>query len=88
MGAPPNLDGNGPNRGRGWGLIQMGSVAIGLAAAGPNEGVAFTILVVEQVGEDRRVETRIVEFEREIVAALVGALGPRSADLGFMRSSA
>jgi len=82
------LDGNGPNRWRGRGLIQIGSVAIGLAAAGPDERVAFTILIVEQVGEDRRVEARIVEFEREIVAALVRALRPDGTDLGLMWSTA
>src|SRR5271166_6762620 len=37
-----------------------GSVAVGLAAAGPDEGVAFAVLIVEQVGVNRRVEARIV----------------------------
>ena len=59
-----------------------GSVAVGLSAAGPDEGEGFTILVVEEVGIDRSVEARIVQLDREIIAALGGALGPGGADLG------
>lgn len=47
----------------------FGSVAVGLAAAGPDQGVAFAVLIIEDVGVDRRVEARIVQFDREIVAA-------------------
>src|SRR5689334_11161963 len=59
-----------------------GSVAVALAGARPDEGVAFAVLVVEEVGEDRGVKGRIVELEREIVAALVGALRPSGPNLG------
>jgi len=50
--------------------------------------VALALFVVEQVGEDRGGEARIVELEAQIVAALVGALGPGGADLDFMRCTA
>jgi hypothetical protein len=56
-----------------------------LARAGPDEGVALAVLVVEQVSVDRCVEGRIVELEREVIAALFGALRPRGADLCLMR---
>jgi hypothetical protein len=59
-----------------------------LARARPDQGVAFAVLVVEQVGVDRRVERRIVELEREVVAALFGALRPASAYLSVMRRTA
>ena len=61
-----------------------GSVAVGLAAAGPDEGVGLCVFVVEEVGVDRSVEARIVQFDREIIAALGGALRPGGPDLGFM----
>ena len=57
-------------------------VAVGLAVAGPDEGVAFAIFVIEQVGVDRRVEARIVQLDRDIVAAFGGALRPPGPDLG------
>jgi hypothetical protein len=47
-----------------------GSVAVGLAAAGPDEGVAVGALVVEEVGVDRSVDARIVQLDREIIAGL------------------
>src|SRR5579859_2047735 len=71
-----------PARGTGRGFGKSGLVAVALAGARPDEGVALTVLVVEQVGENRRVEGRIVELEREIVAALVRALRPGGPDLG------
>src|ERR1700680_3624287 len=58
------------------------SVAVGLAAAGPDEAEGLAILVVEEVGIDRSVEARIVQLDREIVAALAGALWPGGADIG------
>src|SRR5271166_3210048 len=62
--------------------IVSGSVAAAAAVrAGPDQAVALAVLVVEQVGEDRGGEARIVELEAQIVAALVGALGPGGADL-------
>ena len=64
------------------GLSKAGSVAVGLAAAGPDQGEGLAVLVVEEVGVDRSVEARIVQLDREIVAALVGALRPGGPDLG------
>ena len=47
--------------GRGfWRRTASGAVL--LARAGPDEAVAFTILVLEHVGEDRRVEARIKPY--------------------------
>src|SRR6516164_8570005 len=57
-------------------------VAVALAAAGPDQGVGLGVFVVEEVGVDRSVEARIVERDREIIAALAGALGPDGSDLG------
>ena len=65
-----------------------GSVAVGLAAAGPDQGVGLGAFVVEEVRVDRRIEARIVELDREIIAALVGALGPRGSDLSILRCTA
>src|SRR5258708_14712333 len=53
-----------------------GSVAVGLAAAGPDQGVGLSVFVVEEVGINRSVEARIVQFHRKIIAALGGALRP------------
>ena len=58
------------------------SVAPASVGAGPDEREALAILVVEEVSVDGGVETRIVELEAQIVAALIGALGPGGADLG------
>jgi hypothetical protein len=55
-------------------MVNFGSVAAGLAAAEPYEGVAVAFFVVEAVGVDPRVEARIVQLDREVVAALFGAL--------------
>jgi hypothetical protein len=57
------------------------SVAVRLAA-GPDEGEGLGIFVVEEVGVNRSVEARIVELDREIIAALAGALRPGGSDLG------
>ena len=46
------------------------------------------VIAVEQVGEDRGGEARIVEFDREVVTALVGALRPSCPDLGVMQCTA
>jgi hypothetical protein len=64
------------------------SVAIPAARARPDQAVAFAVLVVEEIGENWGVEARIVELEAEIVASLVGALGPGGSDLNFMRCTA
>src|SRR5262252_1839431 len=57
------------------------SVAVVLAAAGPDQAEGLAAFVIEEVGVDRRGEARIVELDREVIAALVGALRPRGADL-------
>src|SRR6266481_3645797 len=56
------------------------SVAVLLAAAGPDEGEALAI-VFDEVGIDRSGEARIVQLDREIVAAFAGALRPGGPDL-------
>ena len=65
-----------------------GLLAVGFAGAGPDQRVALAVLIVEQVGEDRRIEAGVIQFDREVIAALVGAFGPGGPDLGLMRSSA
>jgi len=63
---------------------RSGSVAIGLAAARPDQGVGLGVLVVEEVGVDRSDEARIVQFDREVVAPFGGALRPRGSDLSIL----
>src|SRR5487761_2158715 len=58
------------------------SFAPATGGARPDQRVAFAVLVVEEVGVDGGVEAGIVQFEAEVFAALVGALGPGGADLG------
>jgi len=58
------------------------SVAFLLATARPDGRVALIIGIIEQVGEDQRVEGRIVELEGEVVAALLRLLRPGGPDLG------
>src|SRR5258707_4920100 len=58
------------------------SVAVRPAAARPDQAEGLAAFVIEEVGVDRRGEARIVELDREVVAALVRALRPRGADLG------
>ena len=62
--------------------------AAATVGAGPDQSVALAVLVVEEVGVDRGGEARIVQLEAQIVAALVGALGPGGADLDVMRCTA
>src|SRR5258708_33751015 len=57
------------------------SVAVGPAATRPDQAEGLAAFVIEQVGVDRRGEARIVELDREVIAALVGALRPGGADL-------
>src|SRR4051794_29035213 len=52
-----------------------------LARPRPQKGVALAGFVIEQVRVDRRVERGVVELEREVVAALFGALRPSCPDL-------
>src|SRR6266478_8517435 len=70
------------------GLLRAGrfcrcrSVAVGPAAARPDQAEGLAAFVIEEVGVDRRGEARIVELDREVIAALVRALRPGGADLG------
>src|SRR3546814_19698237 len=57
-------------------------VAAPPVGAGPDQREGIAVLVVEEVGVDRSGEARVVELEAQIVATLVGALGPGGADLG------
>ena len=68
--------------------LRVGSVAVATAGAGPDQAEALTFFVGEEVGEDRSSEARIVKLEAQIVAALVGALGPGGSDLSLMRCTA
>ena len=70
------------------GVSDVGLVGVGLAAARPDERVALAVFVVEEVRVDRSVEARVVQLDRQVVAAFVGALGPGGADLGLMRCNA
>src|SRR5258707_523652 len=69
------------------GLLRAGrcrrrrSVAVRPAGARPDQAEGLAAFVIEQVGVDRRGEAWIVELDREVIAALVGALRPRGADL-------
>ncbi len=81
-GAIVNATAKRPARRAGRCCTRCGSVAVGLAAAGPNQGVGLGVFVVEEVGVDRSVEARIVQLDREIIAALAGALRPGGPDLG------
>ena len=76
---PPGIAGRGS-------LRQL--LPAGLAAAGPDEGVAITAFIVEQVGVDRRAEARVIQLDREIVASLGGAFRPPCPQLRFMRCTA
>src|SRR4051812_9418474 len=69
-----------PSGRAGWGSSRA-LVAV-LARARPEESVALAVLVAEQVRVDRSVERGIVQLQREVVAALFGALRPRRPDLG------
>src|SRR5258707_11125467 len=58
------------------------SVAVGPAAARTDQDEGLAAFVIEEVGVDRRGEAWIVELDREVIAALAGALRPGGADLG------
>src|SRR5712691_10092102 len=70
------------------GLLRAGrwrrcrSIAVGPAAARPDQAEGLAAFVIEEVGVDRRGEARIVELDREVIAAFAGALRPRGTDLG------
>jgi len=48
----------------------MVSVGVDHAAAGPDEGEAYAVLVLDEVRIDRSVEARIVQLDREMAALL------------------
>ena len=67
-------------------MLRSGLLAVLLAAARPDEveGVA----VLDEIGVDGDGEARIVQLDREIIAAFAGALRPGGSDLGVMRCTA
>ena len=61
----------------------MGALlAFAATRARPDEAVSVTFLIVEEIGEDGSIEARVIELEAQVVATLVGALGPGGADVG------
>src|SRR5262245_50037191 len=68
-----------PARSPGRGLLPVYSVAVLLAAARPDEVEGLAVL--DEVGVDRNGEARIIQLDREVVAALAGALRPGGPDL-------
>src|SRR6185437_14418982 len=70
--APPGLVGRG--------LMEPVLLAV-LARPRPQQGVAFAAFVIEQVRVDRCVEGGIVELERKVISAFLGALRPGGPDL-------
>ncbi|KXV73648.1 hypothetical protein AD953_15470 [Acetobacter malorum] len=65
------------------------SVAVAAAVrTRPDQVVALAVLAIDEIGENRGIEARIVELETQIIAALVGAPGPSRPDLDLMRSTA
>jgi len=78
--APPDRPGGA--------LWLAGLLAVGLAGPGPDERVTLAAFILEQVGEDGGVEARVIELDREVVAALAGALRPGGPDLCLMRCTA
>src|SRR5262249_1724208 len=58
------------------------SVAVGPAAARPDQAEGLATFVIEKVGVDRRGEARIVELNRAVIAALARALRRGRTDLG------
>ena len=75
----PGLAGGPRPVGRGLTAPLLAAATVG---AGPDQRVALAVLLIEEIGVDRGGETRIVELEAQIVAALTRALGPGGADLG------
>ena len=51
-------------------------LAVLLAAAGPDEGVAFAAFIVEEVGVDWGAEARIIQLDRDIISPFGGTFGP------------
>src|ERR1700722_5129477 len=69
-----------PETGRGRGAC--GALLAVLSRPRPEQREAFTALIVEQVGVDWCIEGGVVDLEREVVAAFLGALRPGGTDLG------
>ena len=66
------------------GALRRPSVAAPPVGTGPDQREGVRVLVVEEVGVDGAVERRVVQLEAQVVAALVGALGPGGPDLNIM----
>jgi hypothetical protein len=72
----------GPSRKKPPGSLRAGcvawrsSVALAAIGTGPDEAAGLGAFGADEVGEDRRVEARVVELDREVVAALGRALRP------------
>jgi hypothetical protein len=64
------------------------SVALAAIGTGPDEAAGLCSFVMDEVGVDRRAEARIVELDREVVAALGRALRPTRTYLHFLHSTA
>ena len=77
--APPGIAGRG--------LLRL-LLPAGLAATGPDEGVAIAAVIVEEVGVDRCAEARVIQLDRDIVAPLGRTFGPPCPDLCLMRCTA
>ena len=69
-----------PPGGSGQGVADGSQSALALRLRGPDEGVAFAFLVLDEIRVDRSVEARIVQLGREIVALLRGMFRPGGAD--------
>lgn len=68
------------------GLLREVSVAV---RTRPDERVAFLAFDLDQRGVDRSREARVIQLDRDVVAALLlGLLLPAGAELGVMRSGA
>ncbi len=85
--APPLFTQMPPPGIAGRGLLRD-LLAAGLAAAGPDQAVAVTAFIIEQIGVDRRAEAGVIQLDRDIIPPLVGALRPPGSDLSLMRCTA
>jgi hypothetical protein len=61
------------------------SVALAAIGTGPDEAAGLGAFIMDEVGVDRRVEARVVELDREVVAAFGRALRPTCTYLHFLR---
>ena len=72
----------------GRGFAQTASVAGAVARARPDQVEGLAVFAVEQAGEERREEARVVELQGEIFPSFVRAFGQGRADFGLMRRTA